>query len=65
MTYATIDPVGNRTTSSIPFCGYAFETLRDMAANGYTMEINGTKTKFPTRAEYDRIIANAAPQKKR
>ena len=52
MQYATIDPNGNRCTSSVPYCGYPYNTLKDMAEHGYTLEINGKPAKFPTKTEH-------------
>lgn len=51
MMYTTTDPNGNQCVSSVPYCGYTYETLKDMEANGYTLYADGKKIKFPTRTE--------------
>lgn len=55
MIYTVIDPQGNTCNSSAPYCGYSYETLQDMAANGFKLQIDGKTAKFPTKAE----LANA------
>lgn len=57
MIYTVIDPSGNACNSHVPYGGYSYETLRDMADNGYTLQIDGKDTKFPTKAEYSKVTS--------
>lgn len=54
-TYSVIDPQGNACNSSAVYCGYSYETLQDMAANGFTLRIDGKEAKMPTKAEYSKV----------
>lgn len=59
MLYSVIDPQGNACNSHVPYGGYSYETLQDMAANGYKLQIDGKAAKFPTKAEYAAQTATA------
>lgn len=52
MVYTIVDPDGAvKCHSGIPYCGYSYDTLQSMASNGYTLQIDGKKGKFPTKTE--------------
>lgn len=51
MIYTVIDPNGHECHSSIPYCSYSYETLKNMADIGCTLLIDGKKGKFPTKTE--------------
>lgn len=62
MIYTLIDPNGNECNSHIPYAGYKYETIRDMAEHGYELHIDGKKAKFPTKTELEQA-QKTAPKK--
>lgn len=60
--YTLIDPNGHECNSHIPYGGYSYDTLRDMADNGFELYIDGKKAKFPTKSELEQA-QKAAPKK--
>ena len=65
MLYTVVDLNGCECHSSIPYCGYPYETLKTMADLGCTLLIDGKKAKFPTKAELSDAKAAYQPQKNR
>lgn len=57
MVYTVTDPNGHECHSSVPYCGYSYDTLQSMAAIGCTLQIDGKKAKFPTKAEWQAATA--------
>lgn len=66
MVYTIVDPDGAvKCHSGIPYCGYSYDTLQSMATNGYSLQIDGKKAKFPTKQELANAKAAYQPLKKR
>lgn len=58
MVYTIVDPDGTaKCHSGIPYAGYSYDTLQQMATNGYSLLIDGKKAKFPTKAEWQAATA--------
>lgn len=58
MVYTILDPDGAvKCHSGIPYAGYSYETLQSMATMGYSLQIDGKKAKFPTKAEWQAATA--------
>ena len=65
MVYTILDADGAvKCHSSIPFAGYSYEILQQMATNGYSMQVNGKKAKFPTKAEWQETTTEFKKNKK-
>lgn len=45
-------------SSSLPFCGYGLDTLKDMEQAGYLLLVNGRRTKFPNSMQWKELTKN-------